>query len=81
MEVLDGNNWTKIHPSNANIGLNSDAESAIEWVIKRQKQEKDWYELASSNEAVRIALEQLEQAQTRLELIATLAREHEQNAS
>jgi hypothetical protein len=36
-----------------------------------------WYSLASSNEAVRIALEQLEQAKTRLELTAILSREHE----
>jgi hypothetical protein len=81
MEVFDGNQWMKIYASSANVGLNSEAESAIDWAIKRQKQEKEWYELASSNEAVRIALDQLEQARTRVELTAILAREHEQTTS
>lgn len=80
MEVFDGNTWMKIYASSANVGLNSDAEQAISWVIKKMKQEKEWYELASSNEAVKIALDQLEQAKTRLELTALLAREHEELA-
>jgi len=74
MEVFDGNQWMKIYASSANVGLNSEAESAIDWAIKRQQQEKEWYELASSNESVRIALEQLEQSRTRVELTAILAR-------
>jgi len=77
MEVFDGNTWQKIYMNNADIGLNNDANEAISWAIKRMRQEKEWYELASSNEAVRIALEQLEQAQTRLELTAHLARDYE----
>ncbi len=81
MEVFDGNSWMKIYGNSANVGLNSDAEQAIDWAIKRQKQEKEWYELASSNEAVRIALEHLEQARTKVELTAILAREHEQTTS
>lgn len=81
MEVFDGNSWVKIYASTANVGLNIEAEAAIDWAIKRQKQEQDWYELASSNEAVRIALDQLEQARTRVELTAILARDYEQTTS
>ncbi len=73
MEVFDGHSWLKIHASSANVGLNSDAEQAISWAVKRMKQEKEWYKLATTNEAVRIALDQLEQARTRLELTAILA--------
>ena len=81
MEVFDGNTWTKIYAGSANVGLNSDAEAAISWAIKQMKQEKEWYELASTNEAVRIALDQLEQARTRLELTTILAKEYEQTTS
>jgi len=81
MEVFDGNTWMKIYASSANVGLNSDAEQAVSWAIKRMKQEKEWYELATTNEAVRIALDQLEQAKTRLELTTILAKEHEQTTS
>lgn len=81
MEVFDGNTWMKIYASSANVGLNTEAEQAISWAIKRMKQEKDWYELATNNEAVRIALEQLEQAKARLELTTILAREHDETTS
>ena len=81
MEVFDGHTWMKIYASSANVGLNSDAEAAISWAIKQMKQEKEWYELATTNEAVRIALDQLEQARTRLELTTILAREHDETTS
>lgn len=81
MEVFDGNTWTKIYANSANVGLNSDAEQAISWAIKRMKQEEEWYKLATNNEAVHIALEQLEQARTRLELTAILARENDKTTS
>jgi dipeptidase len=77
MEVFDGSTWMKIYMNNADIGLNNNANEAINWAIKRMREEEEWYKLASSNEAVRIALEQLEQARTRLELTAHLAREYD----
>jgi hypothetical protein len=49
----------------------------VQWARKKRDEENEWYKLASSNEAVRIALEQLEQAKTRLELTAILSREYE----
>jgi hypothetical protein len=81
MEVYDGNSWRTMSGCSASVSLNNGAEEAIEWAIKRMSQEKEWYELASSNEAVRIALEQLEQAKTKLELTTILAREYEQTTS
>ena len=81
MEVFDGSSWIKIYPSSANVGLNTEAEAAIDWAIKRMKREKEWYELATTNEAVRIALDQLEQAQTRLELTAHLARDYDKETT
>jgi hypothetical protein len=80
MEVFDSQSWIEIYPSSANVGLSNEAEQAIDWAIKRMKQEKEWYELATTNEAVRIALDQLEQARTRLELTAHLARDYERVA-
>ena len=77
MEVYDGNCWRTMAGTSASVSMNPDAEKAIEWALKRIEQEKQWYELASNNEAVRIALDQLEQARTRLELTAHLARDYE----
>jgi len=81
MEVFDGHTWMKIYAGSANVGLNNDAEKAIDWAIKRMKQEEEWYKLATTNEAVRIALDQLEQAKTRVELTAHLARDYETTTS
>ncbi len=81
MEVFDGNNWQMLNMGTASVGLNAEAESLLDWARKKRDQEDEWYKLASSNEAVRIALEQLEQAKTRLELTAILAREYEQTTS
>lgn len=81
LEVYNGSTWLPIDGTSATVTLNSEAEQAIEWTLKKMKQEKEWYELASTNEAVRIALEQLEQAQTRLELTTILAKDYEQTTS
>ena len=81
MEVFDGNNWMQLNMGAVSVGLNHEAEQAIDWALKKIKQEKEWYELASNSEAVRIALDQLEQARERLELTAILARDHEQTTS
>jgi len=77
MEVFDGNSWIMLNMDYAGVGLNSEAESLLDWARKKRDEESKWYALASSNEAVRIALEQLEQAKTRLELTAILSREYE----
>lgn len=81
MEVFDGNNWMQLNMGSVSVGLNHEAEQAIDWAMKKIQQEKEWYELASNNEAVRIALDQLEQAKTRVELTAILAREYEQTTN
>jgi len=77
LEVFNGSVWQMLSTSYATVGLDQDVLDLVQWARKRRDEESKWYALASSNEAVRIALEQLEQAKTRLELTAILAREYE----
>jgi hypothetical protein len=77
MEVFNGSSWQMLSTSYATVGLDQDVLDIVQWARKRRDEESKWYALASSNEAVRIALEQLEQAKTRLELTAILSREYE----
>ena len=77
MQVFDGSGWIAMTTSYASVGLDPDTQDLLLWARKRRDEESKWYALASSNEAVRIALEQLEQAKTRLELTAILSREYE----
>ena len=77
MEVFNGSMWQQLSTSYATVGLDQDVLDLVHWARKKRDEESKWYALASSNEAVRIALEQLEQAKTRLELTAILSRDHE----
>ena len=77
IEVFNGSSWLQLSTSYATVGLDQDVLDIVQWARKKRDEENEWYKLASSNEAVRIALEQLEQAKTRLELTAILSREHE----
>ena len=81
MEVFNGSSWQMLSTSYATVGLDQDVLDIVQWARKKRDEENEWYKLASSNEAVRIALEQLEQAKTRLELTAHLARDYEQTTS
>ena len=77
MEVFNGSSWQMLSTSYATVGLDQDVLDLVQWARKRRDEENAWYKLATTNEAVRIALEQLEQAKTRLELTAILSREYE----
>jgi hypothetical protein len=77
LEVFNGTGWQSLPSSYATVGLDQDILDIVQWARKKRDEESKWYSLASSNEAVRIALEQLEQAKTRLELTAILSRDHE----
>ena len=77
LQVFDGSNWIHMAISYATVGLDQDVLDIVQWARKKRDEENEWYKLASSNEAVRIALDQLEQAKTRLELTAILSRDHE----
>jgi hypothetical protein len=80
-EVYDGNNWQPISMDYATVGLNSEAETLLDWVKSKQRQEIELLELATKNQAVLTALENVKKAQDQLTIIATLAREYEQTTS
>jgi hypothetical protein len=81
MEVFNGSSWLQLSTSYATVSLDQDILDIVQWARKKRDEEDKWYKLASSNEAVRIALDHLEQAKTRLELTAHLARDYEQTTS
>jgi hypothetical protein len=77
LEAFTGHSWTKISMSNADIGMNSVASSAIDWAIKKMREEMAWESLARENRTVKIALDNLEQARRQLDITAKLASNHE----
>lgn len=79
-EVWDGSSWVMIAMDNPVIGLNTEAESLLDWAKEKRDEELSWKKLAEDNQAVRIALDNLEKARQQLDVTTKLAREHERVA-
>ena len=77
MQVFDGSSWMNMSTSYATVGLDQDTQNLLQWVKSKQRQEIEILELATKNEAVRIALENVKKAQDQLTITAHLSREHE----
>ena len=77
MEVFDGNNWIMLNMGSVSVGLNGEAESLLDWAREKRNEELKWKELAEKNQAVKIALDNLEKAKQQLDVTAKLAREYE----
>ena len=81
MEVFDGNNWITLNMGYASVGLNGEAESLLDWARKKRDEELAWESLAKDNQAVKIALDNLEKAKQQLDITAKLARDYETTTS
>jgi hypothetical protein len=77
MEVFDGNSWLMLNMGHASVGLNNEAESLLDWARKKRDEELVWQNLAATSQAVKIALDNLEQARQQLDVTAKLARDYE----
>lgn len=77
MEVYDGNTWIALAGSYPTIDLDSMTQSVLNWAVVKMEEERKWTELAKENTAVKIALDNLEQARQQLNITATLARDYE----
>ena len=81
MGVFDGNSWMMLNMDYASVGLNGEAESLLDWARKKRDEELAWQNLAATSQAVKIALDNLEQAKQQLDITAKLAREYEQTTN
>lgn len=77
IEVFDGAAWIVLNMNFASVGLTVEAESLLDWAKDKYWKEREIKELAEKNKAVKIALDNLEQAQQQLDITANLAREYE----
>jgi hypothetical protein len=77
MQVFDGTTWIGMTTSYATVGLDSETQNLLTWARSKQKQEIELLEMATKNEAVRIALENVKKAQDQLTITAHLSREYE----
>jgi len=81
IEVFDGTAWIMLNMNFASVGLTGEAESLLDWALQKRDEELAWKSLAKENQAVKIALDNLEQARKQLDITAKLARDYEQSTS
>jgi hypothetical protein len=78
LEVFDGgaNTWHRLPGSHATVSLGHEAEESIRWARKQMLKEQEWKKLAENNQAVKTALEQLEQAKKNIEILSHLSKDY-----
>lgn len=75
LEVYDGNSWIELNTSHASVGLTPDAERAIDWAIRKQREDADLESLAKSNPAIADLLNQKKELDDKIKVVQTLIRE------
>ena len=83
MEVYDGgsNVWLQLYGKNADIQLSPILQTTIDWAQRKMAEEAEWERLAKTNDAVKIALENVRKAREQLDITAKLVKEHNETTS
>jgi hypothetical protein len=77
LEVFNGTGWQSLPSSYATVGLDQDTLDIVQWARKKRDEEMMWQSLAKENKAVKIALDNLEQARQQVDITVKLSREYE----
>jgi hypothetical protein len=75
MEVYDGSSWQELNMPHASVGLNPDAEAAIEWAHRQMTEERRLAVLANDHPAVADALAAVKKAQEQVRIVTALVQE------
>ena len=74
-EVYDGQMWLEINSSHASVGLTPDAESALDWALKRMREDMELEILAKSNPAIADLINQKKEIDDKIKMVQTLIKE------
>ena len=75
LEVYDGQMWIELNSSHASVGLTPDAERAIDWAIRKQREDADLESLAKSNKTLADLVNQKKELDDKIKMVQTLIRE------
>ncbi len=81
IEVYDGSVWIQMYGKNVDINLSPMVQTAVDWAMRKMAEEAEYARLADSNEAVKIALENVRKAREQLDITAKLVKEHNETTS
>ena len=74
LEVYDGQMWRELNTSHASVGLTPDAEKAIDWAIRKRKEEDDLMKLAESDPTIADLVNQKKDIENKIEVVKILKR-------
>jgi hypothetical protein len=83
IEVFDGstNLWQQMYGKTADIQLSPQIQAVINWANLKMAEESEWEKLAKTNDAVKIALENMKKAKQQLDITAKLVKDHNETTS
>ena len=83
IEVFDGstNLWQQMYGKTADIQLSPQIQAVISWAHLKMAEESEWQKLATTNDAVKIALENMKKAKQQLDITAKLVKDHNETTS
>jgi hypothetical protein len=81
MEVYDGNGWQAVCNGSAHVDLSYEAQEILNWAKTKMADEKAYKQLADKSNAVKLALDNLAEAERQLIITATLAKETDEITS
>jgi hypothetical protein len=83
IEVFDGstNLWQQMYGKTADIQLSPQIQAVMNWANLKMAEESEWEKLATTNDAVKIALENMKKAKQQLDITAKLVKDHNETTS
>ena len=83
IEVFDGstNLWQQMYGKTADIQLSPQIQAVMNWANQKMTEELEWEKLAKTNDAVKIALENMKKAKQQLDITAKLVKDHNETTS
>ena len=75
LEVYDGNRWMELNTSHASVGLTPDAEMAIDWAIKKQREDMELEHLAKTNPTIGDLVNQKKELDDKIKMVQILMKE------
>ena len=83
IEVFDGsmNLWQQMYGKTADIQLSPQIQAVVAWANQKMAEESEWEKLAKTNDAVKIALENMKKAKQQLDITAKLVKDHNETTS
>ena len=72
MEVFDGSNWVMLNMAMPSIGLNTDAESLLDWARQKRIEELELQALAQEHPSIKDLVNDIEKKKDQIKMIRTL---------